>query len=270
MFSSVWKILKKPCQKSETVAGQHFVECDNCETDSAQYFCKSCTGNLCENCKKTHETKRLTQDHVVVLLSKYKSDPFVCQNSKKGKCPCKVKESLKHEREKIESHWVPFLEKMQEEEESKKKLLSDKVSDVKTEIEEHFDQIIVKITSRKEETIRNFEEEKQNATNAIDKTILEIKENTRKFEDRKDEIRNILAREDEDLQNSMCMKIKEEKLTPNRMSYEVEDFCPGSLENNIVQQIFGKPPAIHETVQHNWFVNWMFSKLEKIEIKSPI
>lgn len=71
----------------------------------------------------------------------------MCQNSKKGKCPCKVKESLQHEREKIESHWVPFLEKMQEEEESKKKLLSDKVSDVQTEIEEHFDQIIVKITS---------------------------------------------------------------------------------------------------------------------------
>lgn len=101
---------------------------------------------------------------------------------------------------------------MQEEEEFKKTLLSDKVSDVKTEIEEHFDQIIVKITNLKEETIRNFEEEKQNATNAIDKTILEIKENTRKFEDRKDEIRNILAREDEDLQNSMCMKLKKRSL----------------------------------------------------------
>lgn len=204
------------------------------------------------------------KDHVVVLLSKCKSDPFVCQNSKKGKCACKVKESLKHEREKIESHWVPFLEKMQEEEEFKKTLLSDKVSDVKTEIEEHFDQIIVKITSRKEETIRNFEEEKQNATNAIDKTILEIKGNTRKLEDRKDEIRNILAREDEDLQKSMCMKIKEEKLTPYRMSYEVEDFCPGSLENNIVQQIFGKPPAIHETVQHNWYVQYGLTILRNL------
>lgn len=81
------------------------------------------------------------------------------------------------------------------------------------------------------------------------------------MEDRKDEIRNILAREDQDLQNSMCMKIKEEKLTPNRMSYEVEDFCPGSLENSIVQQIFGKPT---ETVQHNWYVQYGLTILRNL------
>lgn len=84
------------------------------------------------------------------------------------------------------------------------------------------------------------------------------------MEDRKDEIRNILAREDQDLQNSMCMKIKEEKLTPNRMSYEVEDFCPGSLENSIVQQIFGKPPAIHEPVQHNRYVQYRLTILRNL------
>lgn len=270
MYSSFRKYIKTHRPKSETSSGQHFVECDNCETEAAQYFCKSCQGPLCENCKIAHESKRLTQDHAVVLLSKYKSDPFVCQESKKGKCACTIKKSLTKEREEIITHWVPFLEKMQEEEEMKKTLLNIKVGAVKIEIKGHFDQIIEKFTNLKEETIRIFEEEEENATDAIDKTILEIKESRRKLEDRKDEIGNILAGEDEDIQRNMCMKIKEEKLTPKRMSYEVEDFCPGSLENNILQQIFGKRPAIssHETVQHNRFVNWVSSKLEKIEIKS--
>lgn len=95
----------------------------------------------------------------------------MCQDSKRGKCACTIKKRLNKEREEIESHWMPFLEKMQEEEE---------------------------------------------------------------------------------------MKIKEEKLTPKRMSYEVEDFRPGSLENNILQQIFGIRPAIsnHETVQHNRYVHY--------------
>uniref|UniRef100_A0A8W8P325 B box-type domain-containing protein n=1 Tax=Magallana gigas TaxID=29159 RepID=A0A8W8P325_MAGGI len=164
MYSSLRNILKIPRPNSETSAGQHFVECDNCETEAAQFFCKSC----------------------------------------------------------------------------------------------------------QEETIRIFEEEEENASGVIDKTILEIKESARKLEDRKDELGIILAGDDEDLKKSMCMKIKEEKLTPKRMSYEVEDFHPGSLENNILQQIFGKRPAIsnQETVQHNRFVNWVSSKLEKIEIKS--
>lgn len=180
----------------------------------------------------------------------------MCQDSKKGKCACTIKKRLNKEREEIESHWVPFLQKMQEEEEKKKKLLSIKVNSVKNEIKGHFDQIIEKFTDVKEETIRIFEEEEQNASDAIDTTIVEIKESRRKLEDRKDEISIILAREDKDLQKSMCMKIKEEKLTPKRMSYEVNDFCPGSLENNIVQQMFGKRPAIsnHETVQHNRYV----------------
>lgn len=270
MYSSLRNILKIPRPNSETSAGQHFVECDNCETEAAQFFCKSCQGHLCENCKKAHESKRLTQDHAVVLLSKYKTDPFVCQDSKRGKCACTIKKRLNKERDEIESHWMPFLEKMQEEEEMKKKLLSIKVKTVKNEIKGHFDQIIEKVTNIKEETIRIFEEEEENALDAIDKTILEIKESTRKLEDRKEELGIILVGEDEGLKKSMCMKIKEEKLTPKRMSYEVEDFRPGNLENNIVQQIFGIRPAIsnHETVQHNRFVNWISSKLEKIEIKS--
>lgn len=239
--------------KPETSSGQHFVECDNCETEAAQYFCKSCPGHLCENCKIEHEAKRLTQGHVVVLISKFKSDPFVCQDSKKGKCACTIKKSLTKEKEEIIIHWVPFLEKMQKEEEMKKTLLYIKVGAVKTEIEGHFDQIIEKFTKLKVETIRIFEEEEENATDAIDKTILDIKENTRKLEDRRDEITDILDGDDEDVKKSMCMKIKEDKLTPKRFSFEVEDFGPGNLESNILQQIFGKRPAIssHETSQHN-------------------
>lgn len=271
MYSSFRKYLKTHRPKSETSSGQHFVECDNCETEAAQYFCKSCPGHLCENCKTEHEAKRLTQDHVVVLLSKYKSDPFVCQESKKGKCACTIKKSLTKEREEIITHWVPFLEKMQEEEEMKKTLLYTKVGDTKTEIKGHFDQIIEKFTNLKEETIRIFEEENDNATDAINRTILEIKENTRKLEDRRNEISYILDGDDEDVKKNMCMKIKEEKLTPKRFSFEVEDFCPGNLENNILQQIFGKRPAIssHETGPHNRFVTLVSSKLEKIGIKSP-
>lgn len=33
---------------------QHYLECDSCEENPAQYFCKMCAGYLCEQCKSEH------------------------------------------------------------------------------------------------------------------------------------------------------------------------------------------------------------------------
>lgn len=64
--------------------------------------------------------------------------------------------------------------------------------------------------------------------------IFEIKENIFKLEDWRNEISCILDGDDEDVKKNMCMKIKEEKLILKWFFFEVEDFCLGNLENNIL------------------------------------
>lgn len=39
------------------VTAQHFVECDSCEENPANFLCKTCPGHLCETCKTEHEKR---------------------------------------------------------------------------------------------------------------------------------------------------------------------------------------------------------------------
>lgn len=50
------------------VTAQHFVECDSCEENPANFLCITCPGHLCETCKTEHEKKRMSQNHEIVNL----------------------------------------------------------------------------------------------------------------------------------------------------------------------------------------------------------
>lgn len=229
---------------TETTEGQHFLECDNCETKPAQFHCKTCQGHLCDDCRKIHETKRLTKDHSVILLSDYKSDPVKCHQEENDQCACKIKQRLKAERKEIGSYWLPLLEQMQDEERKKQSRISRKVENIKDKVEEHFDKIIDKFTELKNESIIKLEEDAENASDAIEKTLDEIEDRIELLENRDREIEDYLDEEYENMHEDMCMSNKEERLTPKRVSYEVHKFCPGSLDTSCLLRVFGNLPSI--------------------------
>lgn len=216
------------------------MECDNCETKPAQFHCKTCQGHLCDDCRKIHETKRLTQGHVVILLSDYIADPVGCHQEEHDQCACKIKQRLKAERKEIDAYWLPLLEQMRDDEKKKQSRISRKVEKIKDKVEEHFDNIIDKFTELKNESLIKLEEDAENASDAIDKTIDEIEDKIELLGDRDSEIEDYLSEEYED----MCMSNKEERLIPKRVSYEVHKVCPGSLDTSYLLQVFGNPPSI--------------------------
>nr|XP_034319180.1 tripartite motif-containing protein 45-like [Crassostrea gigas] len=229
---------------TEITERQHFLECDNCETKPAQFHCKTCQGHLCDDCRKIHETKRLTQGHVIILLSDYIADPVGCHQEEEDQCACKIRQRLKAERKEINAYWLPLLEQMQDEEKKKQSRISRKVEKIKDKVEEHFDNIIDKFTKLKDESIKQLEEDAENASDAIEKTIDEIEDKIELLGDRDSEIKDYLSEEDEDMHEGMCMPNKEGRLIPKRVSYEVHKFCPGSLDASCLLQVFGDQPSV--------------------------
>lgn len=220
------------------------MECDNCETKPAQFHCKTCQGHLCDDCRKIHETKRLTQGHVVILLSDYVADPVGCHQEEEDQCACKIKQRLKAERKEIDAYWLPLLEQMRDEERNKQSRLSGNAESIKYKVEEHFDNIIDKFTELKNNSIIKLEEDAENASDAFEKTIDEIEDKIELLGDRDSEIEDYLSEEYEDMHEGMCMSNKEDRLIPKRVSYEVHKFCPGSLDTSYLLQVFGNPPSI--------------------------
>ncbi|XP_062598037.1 RING finger protein 207-like [Saccostrea cucullata] len=45
---------------------QHYVECTTCDSN-AEYHCNTCQFDLCQACKETHQRKKKTENHEVVL-----------------------------------------------------------------------------------------------------------------------------------------------------------------------------------------------------------
>lgn len=221
------------------------MECDNCETKPAQFHCKTCQGHLCDDCRKIHETKRLTQGHVVILLSDYVADPAAgCHQEEQDQCACKIKQRLKAERKEIDAYWLSLLEQMRDEERKKQSRISRKVENIKDKVEEHFYEIVDKLTELKNEWVLKLEKDAENASDAIEKTIDEIEDKKELLGNRDREIEDYLSEEYEDMHEGMCMPNKEEMLIPKRVSYEVHKFCPGSLDASCLLQLFGNQPSI--------------------------
>lgn len=96
----------------------------------------------------------------------------------------------------------------------------------------------------KDESIKKLEEDAENASDAIDKTIDEIEDIIELLVNRDKEIEDYLDEKYEDMHEGMCMPNKEGRLIPKRVSYEVHKFCPGNLDASCLLQVFGAQPSV--------------------------
>lgn len=186
-----------------------------------------------------HETRNLTEDHVVLMLSEY-----LAEVKSQMVTPRKIKRSLKEEQQKIKSDCIPTLVKLTEVEKSKKESISIKVKEMKRQIEEHIERVIAQFTEWKEETIVNLEKEETIATNVIDKIIDDTDKQIDQLHMRCSEIDDTLKLSNNALEGYMCKNLHKNKLEPNQSSYQVSEFCPGDMDKLQFQTMFGKPPSI--------------------------
>lgn len=218
----------------------HSYECDNCEQEAPHYHCKTYRGHMCKDCKMTHESKRLTRSHSLILLSEYSRGT----NIKQDQCTCEIRRKLKEEMETIENYWLPFFKQSQEEEYGKKKSLSENVRQVKHEMEEQYGKLVERFTDLKNKAIAQLEEEEGRASIAIDKTIEEMKNTVCLLDSRVKKLKDYLEH-DEKLPKNMCNEINEESLSLKGFTYiRVDPFCPGNLDTRWLQPVFGNLPTI--------------------------
>lgn len=74
-----------------STSAQHYLECDNCEENPAQFLCKVCAGYLCEPCKIKHKKKKITRNHVILPLTSQNEemlDLLFCPDHTKKKLEC--------------------------------------------------------------------------------------------------------------------------------------------------------------------------------------
>lgn len=69
---------------SDNVMAQHFLECSKCERN-AEFFCRTCRKDLCEQCKEAHQGEKFCASHeIVVIQDKLQSGILeeTCRNHK--------------------------------------------------------------------------------------------------------------------------------------------------------------------------------------------
>lgn len=177
-----------------------------------------------------HGTRNLTKDHVVLTLSEY-----LAEVKSQMVTPRKIKRNLKEEQQEIQSDCIPTLLKLTEVEKSKKENISIKVKETKRQIEEHLERVIAQFRDWKEETI---------AKNVIDNIINDTEKQIDQLHMRCNEIDDTLKLSNNALEGYMCKNLHKNKPEPIQSSYQVSEFCPGEMDKEQFQTMFGKPPSI--------------------------
>lgn len=184
-----------------------------------------------------HGTRNLTKDHVVLTLSEY-----LAEVKSQMVTPRKIKRNLKEEQQEIQSDCIPTLLKLTEVEKSKKENISIKVEETKRQIEEHLERVIAQFRDWKEETISDLEKEETIAKNVIDNIINDTEKQIDQLHMRCSEIDDTLKLSA--LEGYMCKNLHKHKPEPIQSSYQVSEFCPGEMDKEQFQTMFGKPPSI--------------------------
>lgn len=222
------------------------MECDNCETKPAQFYCLTCQGNLCNECKETHETRRLTQGHEVILLTEFIKRRQVCHDVKgKTPCACDVKRNLKEERNKIENVLIPSLEKFRKKETEQRESLSRNMSDIIANFDNHCDVLIDRITQIKGKIAQRLERKQEEILDAIDIAIDQIDANINQLENRSSEIGEYLDEGYEDLSENLYRRHDEAKIFPKMPIVNIKDFHPGGMGEASLQAVIGKIPVFN-------------------------
>lgn len=266
-------------------SAQHFIECDNCEENPAKYVCKTCPGNLCENCKTEHENRKITKDHEVTDFKTGNKD-FDCylfcpdHKSKKLECFCDsckkpvctecivlfhnghAVQSLSAAYKEIRDHQQKQITKIEEEvrnyisvlqgEEQKELDLTKKADEVEKQIMKHTSNVVEMVNEISKRNVQELRLMEQKGRNEINKSIDVIRRNVEKLTQTKEILSaNIEAKPGvsffQNENSDLLDKVKEdmEETILNLTKYELDDFHPGKIFD-IIPTCFGTLPNLRK------------------------
>ena len=161
---------------SKFPSAQHFLECDQCEVNPAKFICKTCPGQLCEECKTEHEKKKLTKNHDITEYTsenvefydllycfdhKTKSLEYFCKFCEKPICAeCileshnghtiqklsevhkEIKEDLQRKKKEIQKNLLPKYRELLEKENEKCTAFSKQADEIEIQIKAHTENLV--------------------------------------------------------------------------------------------------------------------------------
>ena len=188
---------------------QHFVECDECEDNPANFFCKTCPGNLCEKCKSQHKIRKITKNHEIKEFGTDNEelvDFLYCSDHirKRIECycdPCKkpvctdcivlfhnghvvrtissaykeIKEEMQTHKDAIDQYFLPKYTWLLGREAKKRSELKKQANKIQKEIRAYTQNIIEMVKSIGEKTVQDLHDQEKNGLRQINETSDELK-----------------------------------------------------------------------------------------------
>lgn len=198
-------------------SGQHYLECDSCEENPAQFFCKMCAGNLCEPCKREHGKKKITRSHEIISLSSNNEDLLdllYCSEhtTKKVECFCKLcrepvctdcimqshnghsvkslttvykelKDLSMREKEEIENIILPKYKELLSGEKEKRSAFRKKADKIQMKIEQHTQNVVERAKETGQQTVENLRKVENEVLTEMDTFADNIEKNIKQLQE---------------------------------------------------------------------------------------
>lgn len=211
------------------VTAQHFVECDSCEENPANFLCKTCPGHLCETCKTEHEKKRMSQNHEIVNLGAGNDkvvDLLFCakHTNKKLECFCvqcnspvctdciiqahnshfvralssvykEIRDDLSIKKEEIDNIFLPKYREILAKDEAKRRALLLRFQEVAIQIDKHSENIVEVVKNITKETKNQLLNVQREILKKIDDHQLNVKANIKTLEQTSEKLSSDLTTE---------------------------------------------------------------------------
>ncbi|XP_048751429.2 tripartite motif-containing protein 45-like [Ostrea edulis] len=261
---------------------QHYIECDNCEENPAQFVCKTCSGHLCDSCKSEHERRKITRNHDIIHLTSEKGDimeRLYCSKhrNQKLKCYCspcqtpictqcmmethnghevenltiaynRIKDELQKENNEIETILLPKYEELLAMENEKEAHMSKRTDDVQKQIENHADRLINRLTAIKKKRVQDLRQKEKKALESVANSKTEIESRIKALKEIKTQISNNLGAKPGVIFFKVTNgnRLKKMREYSNPIEYELNDFIPGEIEKTTWDIDFGNTPRFRE------------------------
>lgn len=263
--------------KTITTSAQHYSECGNCEEAPAEFLCKTCPGNLCENCKNEHKMKKITTGHEIVPLTsnteemvhilyctdhtKKRLDCF-CNKCRKPVCTdciihthnghsvdslsnvyAQFKDYSENKKAEIENDLLPWYHELLKKENAKCQALKRRAEEMERKMKRHADDQIEKIQRSCEQSVASLEQKTNFGLKEMGKYMNKIEETISKLKQMSKTIseNNDAKPHISFFQSIYSYDLKSFESFEEPAEYTLTDFKPG---HSFTQKDFGSPPFL--------------------------
>ena len=267
---------------SASAFAQHYVECDNCEKNSAQFVCKTCSGHLCEECKIDHENRKLTKNHEITAFKTDKEELLGLlhcseHNTKKLECfcdPCKkpvctdcivlshnghkimtlltayeeIRDSLQRTIEVIECTFLPKYRELLRSEDQKDLELRNQANEIEKEIKTYTQNVVGRVMVISEHAIQKLRMEEENGRQELQKSKTELSERMNILQQTRDMLSATLeAKPDISYFKPVDVSfLTEINALPIQTYYQLDKFKPGDI-GQMIKDNFGIFPKLRSS-----------------------